>query len=302
LAGFFDDTLPVGVDINVGPGHRTKVLGQIDDCQVYMRNEEIDLAFLALPIRQEKTITQLMCRLGSSGYSVLMVQDLFSYAIQKARPQHLGELQIMNFCLFPRWKRVFDIVFSLIVLLGTLPMSLIIMLAIKAEDGGPIFFRHARVMEGGKRFHCLKFRSMHPDAQERLEYLLHKDPLLQEEWQARSKLKNDPRVTKVGRILRRFGFDELPQLLNVLSGEMSIVGARPVMPEELEKYSREVTLTNGAMKPGITGPWQMVSNIKGLDYADQIEMDRRYILQSSIWNDVGIILKTIWRIIFAKGT
>jgi len=300
--GFFDDTLPVGIDVKVAPGHRAKVLGGIDDCNVYMRNEEINLAFLTLPMREEKTITQIVCRLGTSGHSILMVQDLFSYAIQKARPQHLGELQIMNFCLFPRWKRVFDIVFSLIVLLVTLPLWLIIILAIKAEDGGPIVFRHARVMEGGKRFHCLKFRSMHPDAQERLEYLLHKDPLLQEEWQARFKLKNDPRVTRVGKIMRRFGVDELPQLLNVLSGEMSIVGARPVIPEELEKYYREATLTYCAMKPGITGPWQVVSHNEALNYVDRVEMDRRYILQCSIWNDLGIILKTIWRIIFAKGT
>jgi len=301
VAGFFDDTQPVGVDVKAGRGHRVKVLGRINDCQQYMRNEEIDLAFLALPMREEKTITEILCKLGNSGHGMLMVQDIFSNVIQKARLQPLGELQVMNFCLFPRWKRVFDIVFSLVVLLITLPLWLIIMLAIKAEDGGPIFFHQTRVAEGGKCFNSLKFRSMHPDAQERLEYLLHKDPLLQEEWLARSKLKNDPRETRVGKIMRRFSVDELPQLLNVLSGEMSIVGARPVIYEELEKYYREATLTYCAMKPGITGPWQVVSHNEGLNYADRVEMDRRYILQCSIWNDLGIILKTIWRIIFAKG-
>jgi lipopolysaccharide/colanic/teichoic acid biosynthesis glycosyltransferase len=230
-----------------------------------------------------------------------MVQDLFSFGIQKARTQQFGELQVMDFYLFPRWKRVFDIFFSLMIILTTFPLWLIIMLAVKMEDGGPVIFRHKRVMEGGKLFNCLKFRSMHLDAQSRLKELLSRNPSLMQQWQEQFKLTNDPRITKVGKILRRFSLDELPQFLNVLSGEMSVVGARPVVPEELDKYYREIALTYCAMKPGITGLWQVSAREKVVDYPGRVELDRRYILNCSIWIDLKIILKTIWRVICAKG-
>lgn len=302
VAGFFDDKLPVGTEIKAGPKILGAVVGQIEDCHTYVAGKKIDLVFLALPMRAEKQITRTIGRLGTSGHTVLMVQDLFSFGIQKARTQQLGELQVMDFYLFPWWKRCFDIIFSLVVILFTLPLWLFIMIAIKAEDGGPVLFRHQRVMEGGKKFECLKFRSMHLDAPTRLEQILDQNPLLRQEWQEHFKLKNDPRITKVGKLLRRFSMDELPQFLNVLSGEMSVVGARPVVPEELEKFYREATLTYCAMKPGITGLWQVSARGDNLDYAGRVELDRRYILNCTIWMDLIIILKTVWRIICAKGS
>lgn len=301
VAGFFDDKLPEGTPIQYGSRNLGTVIGRIDTCYEFIENEKVDLVFLSLPLRAEEKITRVVGAFGTSGHAVLMVQDLFSFGIQKARTQQFGELQVMDFYLFPRWKRVFDILFSLIVILGTFPLWLAIMLAVKLENDGPIIFRHKRVMEGGKLFDCLKFRSMHRNAQSQLKELLDQDPSLMQQWQKHFKLTNDPRITKVGKILRRFSLDELPQFLNVLSGEMSVVGARPVVPEELDKYYREIALTYCAMKPGITGLWQVSAREEVVDYPGRVELDRRYILNCSMWMDLKIILKTIWRVICAKG-
>jgi len=301
VAGFFDDRLPPGTALKKGAMMLGTVLGSIDACHDFIASKRVDLVFLALPMRAEMKITAIVGRLGTSGHAVLMVQDLFSFGIQKARTQQLGELQVMDFYLFPLWKRIFDIAFSILVVLITLPLWLIIMIAIKVEDGGPVLFRHPRVMEGGKRFDCLKFRSMHLDAQNRLQQILDQDSMLRQEWRERYKLQNDPRVTKVGKVLRRFSMDELPQFLNVLSGEMSVVGARPVVPEELDKYYREATLTYCAMKPGITGLWQVNKRSDIMDYAGRVELDRRYILNCTFWLDLKIIVKTVWRVLFIKG-
>ena len=298
VAGFFDDKITAGTAVEEGSKVLGTVKGPIEACRDFIVRRKVDLVFLALPMRAEKKITRIVGSLGTSGHAVLMVQDLFSFGIQRARTQQLGELQLMDFYLFPLWKRVFDIVFSLLVLLLTFPVWLVIMAAIKAEDGGPVFFRHPRVMEGGKKFRCLKFRSMHVNAQEHLEQMLARNPLLKQEWQAGYKLRNDPRVTRTGRFLRRFSLDELPQFLNVLSGEMSVVGARPVVPEELERYYRDATLTYCAMKPGITGLWQVSAQSDSMDYAQRVELDRRYILNCTLWTDMGIIAKTVWRLIF----
>jgi exopolysaccharide biosynthesis polyprenyl glycosylphosphotransferase len=301
VAGFFDDKLPKGTPIQYGSRNLGTIIGCIDACYQFIESEKVNLVFLSLPLKAEEKITKVVGTLGTSGHAVLMVQDLFSFGIQKARTQQYGELQVMDFYLFPRWKRVFDILFSLTVILITTPLWLIIMLAVKLEDGGPVFFRHKRVMEAGKLFDCLKFRSMREDAQNRLKELLGQNPSLMRQWQENYKLTDDPRITKVGKILRRFSLDELPQFLNVLSGEMSVVGARPVVPEELDKYYREVALTYCAMKPGITGLWQISALGKVVDYPSRVELDRQYILNCSIWIDLKIILKTIWRILFAKG-
>jgi putative colanic acid biosysnthesis UDP-glucose lipid carrier transferase len=301
VAGFFDDELLPGTTVQAGKFSLGTVLGQIEECHDFIVDHAVGQVFLALPMSAEQKITRIVGSLGTSGHTVLLVQDLFSFGIQKARTQHLGELQVLDFYLFPLWKRTFDIFFSIAVILISLPIWIAIMIAIKVEDGGPVFFRHPRVMEGGKRFECLKFRSMHHNAQHRLQQLLDRDLALRQEWQRHYKLKNDPRVTKAGRLLRRYRLDELPQFLNVLTGEMSVVGARPVVPEELEKYYREVTLTYCAMKPGITGLWQVSANSDTMDYAERVELDRRYILNCSLWTDIRIIIKTVGRIVLVKA-
>lgn len=197
-----------------------------------------------------------------------------------------------------RVKRAMDIVLCLIalppVLLICLPIMLLVML-----DGGSAFFSQKRIGRGGKKFHCLKFRTMVPDAQSRLQRLLENDPESRAEWARDFKLKSDPRVTLIGRFLRKTSLDEVPQILNVLRGEMSIVGPRPVTREELSLYGDNAGLYL-ACAPGITGLWQ-VSGRNDVSYARRVAMDVRYVLTWSPGLDIKIMLRTLPVMIQRKG-
>ena len=158
-----------------------------------------------------------------------------------------------------------------------------------------------RIGESGQVFGCLKFRSMHINSAQHLEVLLASDPVLQKEWQETFKLKNDPRITRIGRFLRKLSLDELPQFVNVFWGEMSVVGARPIVSEELTTYYNKTAITYCAMKPGITGPWQVGKRSDTEDYNERVDLDRWYILNASIWLDIKIIIKTVLKMFITKG-
>ena len=187
-------------------------------------------------------------------------------------------------------KRCFDIVGSTL-LLGLLS-PLFVYLAYKvSRDGGGPFFGHERVGQGGKKFYCYKFRSMIVNAQEVLADLLAKDAQAKAEWEKDFKLKNDPRINSVGHFLRRTSLDELPQLWNVLMGDMSLVGPRPVVQPELERYSEDVVYYL-MVKPGMTGLWQ-VSGRNDVDYETRVYFDSWYVKNWSLWGDIAILFKTI---------
>ncbi|HDV2047428.1 TPA: sugar transferase, partial [Escherichia coli] len=156
---------------------------------------------------------------------------------------------------------------------------------------GPAIYGHERIGKGGKPFKCLKFRSMVINSKEVLEELLLKDVNARKEWEETFKLKNDPRVTKIGAFLRRTSLDELPQLFNVLKGEMSLVGPRPIITAELERYNEEVDYYL-LSKPGMTGLWQ-VSGRSDVDYETRVYLDAWYVKNWSMWNDIAILFKTI---------
>jgi exopolysaccharide biosynthesis polyprenyl glycosylphosphotransferase len=301
ISGFFDDQLATGVTVRASPTVLGKVLGPVDSCTEFSLTRGIDMVFIALPMRAEEKINKLIWNLGTNGVPISMVPDLFVFGLQKAKVHQIGDLHLMDFNLFPGWKRPFDVVFSLMVIIFTMPLWLMIVALIKLEDGGPIFYRHPRVMESGKRFNCLKFRTMHVDADRRLSRLLEENPGLKAEWERTYKLKNDPRVTRVGKYLRRTSLDELPQFLNVLVGQMSVVGARPIVSEELEKYYKDTAISYCSMKPGITGPWQVGKRSDTEDYAERVKLDCWYVLNSSLWVDIRIILKTVWSMLRRKG-
>jgi exopolysaccharide biosynthesis polyprenyl glycosylphosphotransferase len=301
IIGFFDDESDEGNVVTASPQAFGSVLGPVDRCPEFSLTKGIDMVFIALPMRAEEKINRLIWDLGTKGVDVFMVPDLFTFGIQKSRVHHLGELHFLDLNLFPEWKRAFDIFFSLMVILLTLPFWLIIVALIKWEDGGPIFYKHTRIMESGKKFGCFKFRTMHANADQRLKELLYKDPALREEWECTYKIKNDPRVTKVGKFLRKTSLDELPQFLNVVAGQMSVVGARPIVPEELEKYYKETALTYCATKPGITGAWQCGKRSDTEDYAERVAIDNQYVLNCSLWLDIRIIFKTVWSMLSGKG-
>ncbi|HFP3109893.1 undecaprenyl-phosphate galactose phosphotransferase WbaP [Escherichia coli] len=195
-------------------------------------------------------------------------------------------------------KRIFDIIGSISIIILLSPILIYISRKVK-EDGGPAIYGHERIGKGGKPFKCLKFRSMVINSKEVLEELLLKDVNARKEWEETFKLKNDPRVTKIGAFLRRTSLDELPQLFNVLKGEMSLVGPRPIITAELERYNEEVDYYL-LSKPGMTGLWQ-VSGRSDVDYETRVYLDAWYVKNWSMWNDIAILFKTIGVVLRKDG-
>ncbi|EIX9320395.1 TPA: undecaprenyl-phosphate galactose phosphotransferase WbaP [Klebsiella pneumoniae] len=195
-------------------------------------------------------------------------------------------------------KRSFDIISSIGIILILSPLLLFIFTKVK-KDGGPAIYGHERVGKNGKLFKCLKFRSMVVNSAEVLKDVLERDPTAKAEWDASFKLKNDPRITKIGEFLRRTSLDELPQLFNVLKGEMSLVGPRPIIAAELERYNDEVDYYL-LSKPGMTGLWQ-VSGRSDVDYDTRVYLDTWYVKNWSMWNDVAILFKTVTVVLKKDG-
>jgi exopolysaccharide production protein ExoY len=189
------------------------------------------------------------------------------------------------------WKRIIDIVLALSGIVLLAPLLTICFLVTVLTSPGPALFRHRRVGFKGKHFNCLKFRTMVTDAPERLRHLLDSDPVAAAEWATNRKLRYDPRVTAIGAILRKASLDELPQLFNVLKGDMSIVGPRPVTEEELIRYSSAVNAYL-ACRPGITGLWQ-VSGRSTTTYNKRIACDTFYARNWSMTLDAKILIVTI---------
>ncbi len=198
-------------------------------------------------------------------------------------------------------KRVFDVIFSLFAILLSAPVAIPIMIAIKLTDGGSVFFKQKRVGKGGKKFEIIKFRSMYPDAEKKLKEILEYDEEARKEWDASHKLKNDPRITPVGKFLRKTSLDELPQFINVLKGDMSVVGPRPVTQEELDKFYKEKAEFYKKVKPGITGYWQVEGRSDIDNYDERVKMDEWYVKNRSFLLDFKIILKTIKVVLTGKG-
>ncbi len=196
-------------------------------------------------------------------------------------------------------KRIVDIVLALSGIVLLAPLLIISFVATWTSSPGPIIFRHKRVGFNGKTFDCFKFRTMVADAPERLREVLEANPAAAAEWARCQKLRNDPRVTSVGALLRKSSLDELPQLFNVLIGDMSIVGPRPVTKEELSRYGASVRVYT-ACRPGITGLWQ-VGGRSSASYETRISCDAHYARMWSLSLDSKIILITIPSVLFTKN-
>jgi Undecaprenyl-phosphate galactose phosphotransferase WbaP len=218
--------------------------------------------------------------------------------IQQPATQTIG-LERDRILFFPIAKRALDIVGAGLGLVVLAPFFLIVAMMVRA-DGGPAFFAHQRVGRGGKLFGCLKFRSMVIDSQARLEDLLANDPSARAEWDATRKLKNDPRITRIGRFLRSTSLDELPQLINVLRGEMSLVGPRPVQEAEIDRYYGASAAHYMAVRPGITGLWQ-VSGRSETSYESRVALDVAYVSRPSLLADIAILLRTPVAVLSRRG-
>jgi len=197
-------------------------------------------------------------------------------------------------------KRTFDLTASIIALILLAPLFMMIGALVKSGDGGSILYGHKRIGRNGETFHCLKFRTMVENGDEVLQRHLRDNPEALEEWTATRKLQNDPRVTRVGQILRKLSLDELPQILNIVRGEMSVVGPRPVVSEELDYYGPAAEFYL-ASRPGLTGLWQ-VSGRNDVSYAARVAFDAHYVQNWSLATDLAIIIKTVPAVVASRGS
>lgn len=298
VIGFFDDKID---DEAVTEVKGKPILGNTAAINAFLELHDIDYVYIALPMRAEKKIFRILRECRSLGARIYLVPDLYVYGLHHAEIQSLGNLLILNFNPNTEWKRSFDIAFSLMVLIGTLPITLIIALLVKLSDGGPVFYRHKRITAAGKTFNCLKFRTMRVGADQELQKILSENEELRREWVSSYKLKNDPRITRIGRFLRRTSLDEFPQFINVIRGDMSVVGARPIVGNELSEFYKESAGRYCSMKPGITGPWQVGRRSNVDEYEERVKMDDWYILNFSLWTDIKIIIKTVYCMFKGNG-
>jgi exopolysaccharide biosynthesis polyprenyl glycosylphosphotransferase len=302
VVGFFDDKEETRRQLEE---QNRVLLGNIDEIGEYLRVHDIDYVYIALPMRAEKKIFSILKECRDLGAQIFLVPDLYVFGLHHAEIQSLGNMLVLSFNPDTSWKRTFDVVFSSFVLVAASPLMLVIALLIKLDSPGPVFYRHRRITATGREFECLKFRSMVQDADRQLDRLLASDPGMREEWERTFKLKNDPRVTRIGRFLRRTSLDEFPQFINVLKGEMSVVGARPIVGKELVDYYKDrIEGSAGlycSMKPGITGPWQVMKRTDIENYQERVDLDDWYIMNYSFFNDIKIIWKTIICMFTGKG-
>lgn len=261
----------------------------------------IDDIFYCMPVSDTHyNIEEIIAEAEQIGIAVHILQEVFFQNKLDFKDSNLDYSFITRQTTPTKYlsfklKELFDIFFSAIILVITLPIMFLISLLIKLEDGGPVFFKQERVGQNGRRFICFKFRSMIPNADALVDQLLHKN----ESDGPTFKIENDPRITKVGRLLRKTSLDEFPQFLNVIKGEMSIVGPRPPLLREVKQYEK-YQLRRLSMKPGITCIWQ-VSGRNSITFKEWMKMDLDYIDNWSIGLDAKIILKTVGVIFKANG-
>jgi len=270
-----------------------------------VKRYNIKMAIVAMPNLQDTEMTRMINYSVSAFRYNVLIPDFFNinniWMSVRDFDGLLGFATSHRLKMF--WnlaiKRFLDLVLVTIGGIIILPLLLLIALMIKLSSRGPVLFCHKRLGLNGKYFNAYKFRSMVKDADKKLEDILYADPRLREEWRATHKLKDDPRVTKIGKFLRRTSFDEFPQLINILKGEMSLVGPRPVTDPEIEKYGENARriLT---VRPGLTGLWQ-VSGRSDTDYAERVSYDLYYLQSWSVWLDLWILYKTPQVIFKGKG-
>lgn len=239
--------------------------------------------------------------------TVLVLPDISGLALYGAQIEHFfGNDQLvlrLNNNLAQKsniiFKRIFDLLCVIPGIVVLLPVFIAIALIIKISVGGRVFYFHQRIGKHGKPFYCIKFQSMYANSKEMLEQLLASDPVIREEWQTAFKLKNDPRITPIGRWLRKTSLDELPQLFNVLIGNMSLVGPRPIIKDEISRY-RDGFYFYQLVMPGISGLWQ-VSGRSETDYSDRVRLDEWYVKNWSLWYDIVILIKTVSVVLKRSG-
>jgi undecaprenyl-phosphate galactose phosphotransferase len=283
------------------------MLGSFKDIEKIIEETEVQDVILATPGVSRKQLVQLIYRIQSRVRNLTIVPDLFgipmsNVSVDSFYNQKTLVLHLRNNLARKRnriLKRVFDFMASLIGTILIAPILIIIAFLIYKSSPGSIIFSHMRIGTNGKVFPCYKFRSMVNNSQEMLSKYLEENAEAREEWNRDFKLKNDPRVTTIGEFLRKTSLDELPQLFNVIKGEMSLVGPRPIIDKEIEKYGEYIN-DYYLVRPGMTGYWQ-VSGRSDVDYKERVQMDSWYVRNWSLWQDLVLLVKTIGVVFGGKG-
>jgi Undecaprenyl-phosphate galactose phosphotransferase WbaP len=308
LIGFLDDADDkIGTEIAIN-GASYKIFGKTRNFTKFVNLLDISTIIIALPSLPVEKLAELTNNIQKYTRNILLIPDIKGIALTNTELYHLFVqelflLKINNNLKSPynRFvKRAFDMAVSIFFLPLFLPFIGILGILIKLDSPGPVLYRHTRVGRGGKPIRVYKFRSMYRDSAERLENILRTDPDARTEWDACFKLKDDPRITRMGSFLRKTSLDELPQVFNVLKGEMSLVGPRPVIDEEITKYYKDMADYYHLVRPGITGLWQ-VSGRNDVDYDVRVRLDAWYVLNWSVWLDILMLFKTIRVVMKREG-
>jgi Undecaprenyl-phosphate galactose phosphotransferase WbaP len=269
-----------------------------------VKQQGIELAILASSGNksiqsQQQTLNELSITIKQVLY-VLEKSPLGSLALEtidlEGHPVLRVNYHLMNKRI-QRIKRLLDLLISIGSLVFVIPLTLLIAFLIRLDSTGPIFYTQTRIKKGGEQFKLYKFRTMEQDADQKLDDLLESNPDLQGEYQKFHKLKRDPRVTRVGHFLRKVKLDELPQIWNIIYGDMCLVGPRPYLPEEQYNVGEQLKIIL-RVSPGLTGWWQVMGSTT---FNERVDLDIYYISNFSIWLDFYIIIKTLWIILSGQG-
>ncbi len=280
---------------------REKVLGTLEELEHLLRTTVLDEVIFVVPRERLSVIEAMVLACEEQGVSVRVCMDLFATRIATRSVEDLDGIPLLSLSTTPSdaaalaAKRALDVIQSLVALVVLAPVFLAVAVAIRLDSPGPIFFRQRRVGVSGREFMLVKFRSMYQDAEARLESLRARNEVSGPVF----KMRDDPRVTRVGRFIRRTSIDELPQFWNVLCGDMSVVGPRPPLPTEVKQYQRW-HLRRLSMKPGITCTWQ-VSGRSNIAFDRWMELDLNYIDNWSLWRDMKILARTIPAVLTGRG-
>ena len=271
-------------------------------------NQRFSTIFVNSKSNDPKTLKHILSTQVKTQHEVIFIPLIDDYDLTHSHIYELSNTRTNLIVYQNRLKSVYrrflqqmtNWLLAFILFPFVLVLTFIIAIFIKLESKGSIFYVHPRVGYKGRTIPTLKFRSMYHDSKERLATLLAEDESKQTEWEESYKIKNDPRVTKVGAFLRKTSLDELPQIFNVLAGQMHIIGPRPVLQEELDKYYKEDAEYYFMVKPGITGLWQ-VSGRSDTDYEFRVNTDKWYVSNWSLWLDIVILFKTVKVVLWGKG-
>ena len=282
-------------------------LGKFADAENVIAATGVQSVIITAPGLDNTAVQQLIYRLQPLVKEISYIPDMGSMPLASFDAESLIDGHIVLFKVrnnLASWynkalKFVFDFVLTFVGTICISPILLVIALWIYKDSPGPIIFKHMRVGKGGKLFPCYKFRSMCVDADKKLEQLLKTNPAAKAEWEKDFKLKDDPRITKSGAFLRKTSLDELPQIFNVLKGEMSLVGPRPIITEEVPRYGKYIE-DYYMVRPGITGMWQ-TSGRSDIDYDERVQMDTWYVRNWNIWFDVVLLWRTFKVVVSKKG-